>query len=97
MSKRYEILDGSKAAASKGGLVYTEVLGWIDLGHAQGTDIRNLLSKINQGEESGQERYNVTYSQSMRTLTASFALGNLLPGESKKGVRNMRDSALRWQ
>ncbi len=36
MSKRSEIIDGSKSAYSKYGLVYTEVLGWIDLGHAQG-------------------------------------------------------------
>jgi hypothetical protein len=85
MSKRYEILDGSKAAASKGGLVYTEVLGWIDLGHAQGTDIRNLLSKINQGEESGQERYNVTYSQGMSDPYRIVRSGKFITWRIKKG------------
>ncbi|MCT4701046.1 hypothetical protein MUA02_03390 [Enterobacteriaceae bacterium H20N1] len=46
MSKRSDIIDGSAAARAPYGLVYTEVLGWIDLGHAQGTDIRNLLRSI---------------------------------------------------
>lgn len=32
MSKRSEIIDGRDAANSLYGLVYTEVLGWIDLG-----------------------------------------------------------------
>lgn len=44
MSKRTDILDGRQAATESYGLVYTEVLGWIDLGHAQGTDIRALLT-----------------------------------------------------
>lgn len=47
MSKRIDIIDGKEAARVPYGLVYTEVLGWIDLGHAQGTDIRNLLRDIN--------------------------------------------------
>lgn len=42
MSTRKDILDGSKAESSAYGLVYTELSGWIDLGHAQGTDIRQL-------------------------------------------------------
>lgn len=46
-------------------LVYTELLGWVDLGHAQGTDIRALLQQIDAGESSDQERYDVSYSQSM--------------------------------
>ncbi|CAI1522319.1 Uncharacterised protein [Serratia plymuthica] len=65
MSKRSEIRDGRQAATEKYGLVYTEMLGWIDLGHAQGTDIRALLNKIARGESSGQEYYDVTYSQGM--------------------------------
>lgn len=39
MSTRNEIIDGSQAASARGGLIYTEVLGWIDLGHARGDDI----------------------------------------------------------
>ncbi len=45
MSRREDILDGSKAERSAYGLVYTEVLGWIDLGHAQGNDIRQLWAQ----------------------------------------------------
>lgn len=34
MSKREDIIDGSLAESAKYGLVYTELCGWIDLGHA---------------------------------------------------------------
>lgn len=61
MSKRSDIIDGKIAARVPYGLVYTEVLGWIDLGHAQGTDIRALLRSIDSGESSGKECYDVTY------------------------------------
>lgn len=71
MSQRSEIIDGKKAAVFNRGLVYTEVLGWVDLGHAQGTDIIELLRKIRQGEASGKEFYDVTYSQGM---TSSYGL-----------------------
>lgn len=50
MSKRSEIIDGRYVGSQKGGLIYTEVLGWVDLGHAQGTDIRILLDLIARGE-----------------------------------------------
>jgi len=59
MSKRSEIIDGIYAPSRPKGLVYTEVLGWVDLGHAQGTDIQNLLSQITQGESSKKEFYDV--------------------------------------
>ncbi|WP_338327840.1 hypothetical protein [Rosenbergiella epipactidis] len=32
MSKRSDIIDGNRAVTEKYGLVYTELLGWIDLG-----------------------------------------------------------------
>ena len=41
MSKRNDITDGIFATTKKYGLVYTEELGWIDLGHAQ-----NIKKKI---------------------------------------------------
>ncbi len=50
MSKRNEIIDGARSATARGGLVYTEVLGWIDPGHARGDDIRILMAKFKQGE-----------------------------------------------
>ncbi len=46
MSKRNDITDGIFATTKKYGLVYTEELGWIDLGHAQGQDARILKKKI---------------------------------------------------
>jgi len=52
MSKRSDIIDGRQSHL-KYGLNYTEVLGWINLGHAQGADIRNLLQRIDAGESSG--------------------------------------------
>lgn len=48
MSKRRDITDGAFATTNKHGLIYTEELGWIDLGHAQGNDARELKRKLNQ-------------------------------------------------
>ena len=48
MSKRNDITDGIFAPTKKYGLVYTEELGWIDLGHAQGQDARILKRKLEQ-------------------------------------------------
>ncbi|EAB3870721.1 hypothetical protein RO218_000466 [Salmonella enterica] len=57
MSTRNDIIDGKNAARVPYGLIYTKVLGWIDLGHAQGTDIRRLLRHIEAGESSGQSSF----------------------------------------
>ncbi|UQY44687.1 hypothetical protein [Mixta hanseatica] len=65
MSDRWSILDGKEAFYSDRGLVYSEVLGWIDLGHAQGTDIKNLLNNMHKGECSSKGNYTLTYAQSM--------------------------------
>lgn len=48
MSKRMDITDGMFATTKNYGLVYTEELGWIDLGHAQGNDARVLKRKLEQ-------------------------------------------------
>ncbi|TDS88023.1 hypothetical protein EDF78_11231 [Rahnella sp. BIGb0236] len=42
MSKRADIKDGISSAGQKSGLIYTKILGWIDLGHACGEDARRL-------------------------------------------------------
>lgn len=42
MSKREEIKDGFSSSNRKSGLVYTKILGWIDLGHACGDDAKRL-------------------------------------------------------
>lgn len=84
MSKRSDVIDGRQSHL-KYGLIYTEVLGWIDLGHAQGTDIRNLLRKIDTGESSGKEYYEVVYSQSMVDPTRSMKMGKFITWRIKRG------------
>ena len=85
MSKRSEIIDGRYAASRPRGLVYTEVLGWVDLGHAQGTDIRNLLAQMTQGESSGKEFYDVRYSQGMTGLWGQVRSGKVMTWQIKRG------------
>ncbi|THB83509.1 hypothetical protein E1N66_15270 [Pantoea allii] len=85
MSKRSEIIDGNKAATEKYGLVYTEVLGWVDLGHAQGTDIRNLLSQMKQGEASEKEFYDVRYSQGMAGIWGQVRSGKVMTWHIRRG------------
>ncbi|ORM74196.1 hypothetical protein HA48_05595 [Pantoea wallisii] len=85
MSKRNEIIDGSYAANSRNGLIYTEVLGWIDLGHAQGTDIRMLLNRINHGEASTQDRYDVVYAQTMSDPWRILRVGKSIKWRIRRG------------
>ncbi|WP_342322456.1 hypothetical protein AAEY27_19575 [Kosakonia sp. BYX6] len=85
MSKREDIIDGREYRNRTYGLIYTEVLGWIDLGHAQGTDIVNLLKQINEGESSGEERYKVVYSQSMTDPTRTIKMGKFITWIVKRG------------
>lgn len=85
MSKRIDILDGKEAARVPYGLVYTEVLGWIDLGHAQGSDIRNLLRDINVGELSGKDYYKIIYSQSMVDRNRTMRMGKFITWRIKRG------------
>ena len=65
MSAREEIQDGREAGILRSGRICTEVLGWIDMGHARGDDVRKLLSDMHQGEHSGKDYYDVKYTQSM--------------------------------
>ena len=78
MSKRAEIIDGRYVGSQKGGLIYTEVLGWVDLGHAQGTDIRMLLELMRKGESSRQEFYDVSYSQGMTSPFGVLRSGKMM-------------------
>ncbi|MDX5627031.1 MULTISPECIES: hypothetical protein [unclassified Brenneria] len=84
MSQRNDIIDGRQSHL-KYGLIYTEVLGWIDLGHAQGNDIKTLLQSIDSGESSGKEYYNVTYSQSMIDPTRIIKMGKFITWRIKRG------------
>lgn len=71
MSNRSDITDGLFATTRKSGLIYTEELGWIDLGHAQGNDARALKSKLDSEsfsryfEEFGDWYFPVSYHQEM--------------------------------
>ena len=85
MSKRSEIIDGKKAATEKYGSVYTEVLGWVDLGHAQGKDIRDLLSQMARGESSGKEFYDVRYSQGMTSPLGLVRSGKVMTWRIRRG------------
>ncbi|RRZ88974.1 hypothetical protein [Erwinia sp. 198] len=85
MSKRSEIIEGNVAETAFYGLIYTEVLRWIDLGHAQGKDIRNLFRAIEAGEASGQAYYDVTYSQSMRSYIFNTKTGKFITWRIKHG------------
>lgn len=85
MSKRKDIVDGARAAELPAGLIYTEVLGWIDLGHARGVDIRDLLRNIQQGEASGKEFYEVRYSQGMTSPYGILRSGKVVTWRIKHG------------
>lgn len=84
MSNRDDIIDGRQSHL-KYGLIYTEVIGWIDPGHAQGSDIRTLLRNIDYGEFSGKEHYDVTYSQSMIDPTRTIKMGKFITWRIKHG------------
>lgn len=55
MSKRKDIKDGLRSTGDKRGLIYTKVLGWIDLGHACGDDSRRLKTIL--FEEKGRKYF----------------------------------------
>ncbi|MCW7762961.1 hypothetical protein [Photorhabdus luminescens] len=57
MSKRSDI--------ERGRLVYTEKLGWVDVGHAKGDDARKLMAAINLGDDTTEPYFIIRYSQYM--------------------------------
>lgn len=71
MSNRRDITDGIFSTHRKSGLVYTKELGWIDLGHAQGSDARALKAKLDSEyfsryfEEFDEWYFPVSYHQEM--------------------------------
>lgn len=87
MSVRDEIVDARFADGLKYGLIYTEVLGWVDLGHAQGSDIKELISKMNIGELSnnGDECYDVIYSQGMIGMKKKVSISRFVKWRIRKG------------
>lgn len=86
MSNRKDIIDGSLAHSRSYGLIYTEVLGWIDLGHAQGSDIRSLWGQMLRGESQSAQTYDVTYKQSMVGLKRHLTIGKSITWRLRKGL-----------
>ena len=85
MSNREDITDGFLAKNVKSGLVYTEVLGWIDLGHARGDDIMKLWSQFLRGESQREPFYDVTYSQSMVGGRNLVRMGKFIKWRIRRG------------
>jgi len=86
VSKREDILDSSRFGSENGirrGLLYSEVLGWLDMGHARGDDIRELMAQFATGEASGKPYYLVRYEQTMGM--SRFNTGRFNAWEIKKG------------
>lgn len=93
MSKRRDVIDG-REYGSPYGLIYTEVIGWVDLGHAQGKDIKDLLRNINSGELSGKEFYEVTYSQSMTDPSRIMKMGKFITWRIKRGRSHVERNSI---
>ncbi|MEH0835070.1 hypothetical protein OI450_06660 [Pectobacterium cacticida] len=86
MSKRSDIVEGVTASTLIYGLVYTEVLGWVDLGHAQGGDIRRLLLQFEAGERGNQPYYYVKYFQDMQKFRKRIGIAKHTVWRIRKGV-----------
>ncbi|CEE94157.1 conserved hypothetical protein [Xenorhabdus nematophila str. Anatoliense] len=55
----------TRSDIEKGRLVYTEKLGWIDLGHAKGDDAKLLMAAINAGDDTKESYFTIRYVQYM--------------------------------
>ncbi|MGL4723948.1 MAG: hypothetical protein ACRCWW_05505 [Scandinavium sp.] len=87
MSKRSDIIEPYEwGPTTKTGLVYSEILGWIDLGHAQGNDISALVANISEGQQGYQDFYTVSYGQNMRMYQRKLGTGKFVRWRIKKGL-----------
>lgn len=87
MSKRSDIIEPYEWTGNRrSGLVYSEILGWIDIGHAQGTDIIALLAEFRAGEVGNKENYQITYLQKMHVSQKRLGTGKFVKWEMKKGL-----------
>lgn len=87
MSTRREIKDGALFDILNRGIVYTEALGWLDMGHARGNDVATLKRQFVEGERSGKPSYSVMYRQDMGVLKfkARLGVGKFSHWEIKRG------------
>ncbi|BES84023.1 hypothetical protein PEC302107_17770 [Pectobacterium araliae] len=75
MSSRQDIKDGALFDSLRNGLVYTKILGWLDMGHARGDDIRALQLQFQAGEANNVPYYTIMYDQSMYINRFNRCLG----------------------
>ncbi|MDK1704547.1 hypothetical protein OSR40_012455 [Serratia rubidaea] len=85
MSKREDLIDIKDVSTAQYGLVYSEILGWLDLGHAAGTDIRKVIEQMDVGERKPEPYYEVMYFQSMYKFGHSLGIGVHTRWRIKKG------------
>ncbi len=92
MSTRQDIRDGADFEHALRGLVYTDVLGWVDMGHSRGDDVKELRRQLIQGESSGRDYYVVMYRQDMHIAKfgSQLGIGRFARWEIKRG-RDMHD------
>lgn len=95
MSDKSDIIEGSKAATARNGLVYTCLCGWIDLGHARPDGAGKLLDTVKDeiGERSANGRwFRVRGQQCMGKFglsdcyTADYAVKLGMPDSDKNSV-----------
>lgn len=87
MSKRSDITgnEGTFLSRTSRGLIYTQELGWLDLGHARGTDIAKLLEQFRRGESGIKSYYRISYRQTMVYKKPVFTTGRFVEWEVKRG------------
>lgn len=98
MSNRGEILDSSQFGSENGirrGLLYSDVLGWLDMGHARGDDVRQLMAQFSTGEAGNESYYRVRYEQTMGI--SRFTTGRFNVWEIKKGELSQKGRILHWR
>lgn len=88
MTKRTDIIDGSKALGRKYGLIYTKKCGWVDLGHANPEGAKALWDKISTEASDGQAStgyFRISYRQMMGRKNVVM-VGVVKNYEIKKGL-----------
>ncbi|GKW16641.1 hypothetical protein PEC301937_25900 [Pectobacterium carotovorum subsp. carotovorum] len=77
MSKRSDIEQNK--------LIYTEKIGWVDLGHAKGDDARKLMIAINAGDTKEGNDFIIQYMQSM-VYNSKYGTSRITKWKVKKGL-----------
>lgn len=101
MSTRREIKDGSSFDVLDRGIVYTELLGWIDMGHARGNDVAALRRQFASLKVSVAASHLIQSCTGRRWAFLSsnrgLASGNFLTGKSSEAGAPMRLTESCWR